>query len=90
MDDTGVTSAPWKPPVRETRTPVSDVVVEEIPPACPRCHSTDREKKNGTIVRNISGKTRDGRIFNRVKWTYCTCRNCQQKYKIISRINTVD
>lgn len=69
---------------------IAEVTIEEIPPHCPSCMSTDREKKNGTLVRNISGVSRDGRPFNRVKWTYCKCRACGQGYKVISRINTSD
>jgi len=77
-----------EPAKTSSKANVADITIEEIPPHCPACKSTDREKKNGTLVRNISGISRDGRPFNRVKWTYCKCRACGQGYKVISRINT--
>gem|GEM_PF-1432825 len=96
---------PWAPPERLTtqkpvispqedeqprRQPVADCVVEEVPATCPTCQSTDREQMEGTITRNISGVTRDGRIFNRVRWAYCTCRKCFQRYRVIRRENAGD
>ena len=69
---------------------VADCVVEEVPAACPRCQSTDREQLEGTITRNISGMTRDGRTFTRVRWAYCTCRKCSQRYRVIRRENSGD
>ena len=97
---------PWTPPApldlrakqteqpHETSAPkrqaVSDCVVEEVPAACPRCHSTDREQMEGTITRKISGMTQDGRLFTRVRWAYATCRNCDQRYRIIRRENDGD
>ena len=79
---------PVETAVHKIKEQIAEVTIEEIPPHCPSCMSTDREKKNGTLVRNISGVSRDGRPFNRVKWTYCKCRACGQGYKVISRINT--
>lgn len=77
-------------PIKATeKTPIADEVVEEVPAACPRCHSTDREQLEGTITRNISGLSKDGRIFNRVRWAYCTCRGCGQRYRVIRRENTL-
>ena len=97
---------PWAPPERLTtqkpvaalqaegeqskRESVAECVVEEVPATCPRCQSTDREQMEGTITRNISGVTRDGRIFNRVRWAYCTCRKCFQRYRVIRRENSGD
>mgnify|MGYP006286168971 FL=1 len=44
----------------------------------------------GTITRKISGMTQDGRLFTRVRWAYATCRNCDQRYRIIRRENDGD
>ena len=91
----GTGGRPWAPPKQTAPKPqeaelatVADEVVEEVPAACPRCHSTDREQLEGTITRNISGLSKDGRIFNRVRWAYCTCRGCGQRYRVIRRENT--
>ena len=92
----GKQKKPWTPPAPneyrkpgppEARKPVADCVVEEVPAACPRCYSTDREQMEGTITRQIGGMTSDGRPFTRVRWAYATCRNCDQRYRIIRREN---
>jgi len=41
----------------------------------------------GAVVRQISGMSRDGRPFNRIRWQYCTCRGCGQRYRVIRREN---
>ncbi|MFN5975671.1 MAG: hypothetical protein ACK58H_05245 [Planctomyces sp.] len=84
----------WAPPKQTPAKPqeaelasVADEVVEEVPAACPRCHSTDRDGYEGSLVRQISGMSRDGRPFNRIRWQYCTCRGCGQRYRVIRREN---
>jgi hypothetical protein len=89
-------SAAWTPPDKvpakqpEALRDVADEVVEEVPAACPRCHSTDREGFEGSLTRQISGLSRDGRPFNRIRWQYCTCRGCGQRYRVIRRENVVE
>ena len=80
----------WQAPqsVKATeKTQIADEVVEEVPAACPRCHSTDRDGYEGSLVRQISGMSRDGKPFNRIRWQYCTCRGCGQRYRVIRREN---
>jgi hypothetical protein len=58
-------------------------VVESVPAACPRCKSTERTQlEGGKITRSIKGTSRDGRQFNRVRWSYASCRKCNQRYRI--------
>lgn len=76
-----------KKTTRKRKAPeaASVLLVEEVPARCPRCKSTDRDKHEGSITRNIHGVTRDGHEFNRCRWAYATCRNCSQRYRIIRR-----
>ena len=69
---------------------VADEVVEEVPAACPRCKSTDRDGYEGSLTRQISGLSKDGRPFNRIRWQYCTCKSCGQRYRVIRRENAVE
>lgn len=86
----------WTPPQTQPSAPamavarVADEVVEEVPAACPRCKSTDREGYEGSLVRQISGLSKDGRPFNRIRWNYCTCKGCGQRYRVIRRENAVE
>jgi hypothetical protein len=81
-------SLSFKTPETETDLePIGCAVVEEVPAACPRCKSTKRTKLEGSLVRNISGVSRDGMPFSRVRWSYCTCVDCEQRYRVIRREN---
>ena len=58
-------------------------VVESVPAACPRCKSTERTQlEGGKITREIVGTSRDGREFNRVRWSYASCKKCSQRYRV--------
>jgi len=70
-----------KPPAK--RKTVECEVVESVPAACPRCKSTERTQlEGGKITRNINGTSRDGRQFNRVRWSYASCKKCSQRYRV--------
>ena len=61
--------------------------VDELPAACPRCGSTDRTQKECQVDvskhldRPICG-TIHGKPYNRVVWSYATCRECDTRYRI--------
>ena len=69
-----------KPPAKRKATECE--VAESVPAACPRCKTTNRTELECQIVRDINGTTRDGRQFNRVRWSYCTCVKCGQRYRV--------
>jgi len=58
--------------------------IQVRPPACPKCGCTDRTNTDGVKKRDIAGKTVDGRLFTQVKWSYCNCRKCNQRYAFVS------
>lgn len=65
------------------RKTVECEVVESVPAACPRCKSTERTQlEGGKISRSINGTSRDGRQFNRVRWSYASCKKCSQRYRV--------
>lgn len=59
--------------------------VQSLPPACPKCHCTDRSAKEAItyIERDINGTTKDGRPFSKVQWNRTSCKNCGQYYKFM-------
>lgn len=66
--------------------PKDPPIVQETPPQCPRCQSTNRTKKVSKTKhdREVTGGG-DGRFY-RCRWSHVTCLDCGQVYMVRTKL----